>query len=701
MITSVTKRNGKTVPYDENRIYSAVSAAYTEVYGDIAHKEDEITEVVDAVADRLSDFTETMSVETVQDIVEAEIAEKDFSVARAYITYRYRRKLARNTTDNAIMELIGGTNEYWNTENSNKNAVIATVQRDYLAGITSTDITNRYLLPPEISEAHKEGILHFHDADYFIQHITNCCLINLDDMLQNGTVINGVAIEKPHGLLTATTIATQIITAVASSQYGGCTISLTHLAPFVRDSYNRYIHKYRSFEFDEAMCQKLAEHDILKEIKDAVQTFNYQINSMSTTNGQAPFVSVFMYLNEDEEYTKETAMLIDEFLQQRITGMKNEVGVYVTQAFPKLLYVTDENNIEEGSEYYWLTRKAAYCTAKRMNPDYISAKVMKELRDGAVFPCMSCRSFLANTGVHENVANALNYNPDKPKFYGRFNEGVVTLNLVDVALSSKGYFGEFWRLIDERSELCRKALLCRHHRLKGTLSDVAPILWQHGAFARLKAGEPIDKLLNKDYSSISLGYAGLYECVKYMTGVSHTDKKGKKFALKVMHFLNEKCELWKKEDGLGFSLYGTPIESTTYKFAQKLQKRFGVIEGITDKNYITNSYHVNVREKINPFEKLSFEGEFMAISSGGSCSYVEADDLAHNVDAVLEVIKHMYNVILYAEINTKSDYCQKCGYDGEIKIIDENGKLDWECPNCKNRDKTKMNVSRRTCGLTI
>lgn len=698
MITSVIKRNGKTVPFDENKIYSAISCAYTDVYGNIENKEDEITEIVDGVVDKLADFTETMSIETIQDIIENEIANKDFNVARSYITYRYSRKIARNTTDTAIMELIAGENEYWNTENSNKNAGLVTTQRDYLAGITSTDITNRILLPKKISEAHAQGILHFHDADYFVQRITNCCLINLDDMLQNGTIINKVKIDKPKKLITATTIATQIITAVASSQYGGTSTTLAHLAPFVRDSYNIYLDKYKGFGFDDETCRKLADYDLRREIKDAVQTFNYQINSMSTTNGQAPFISVFMYINENPEYRKETAMLIEEFLNQRMLGMKNEVGVYVTQAFPKLLYVLDEDNINEDSEYYWLTARAAYCTAKRMNPDYISAKVMKETKDNAIFPCMGCRSFLANVGVQPNVANALNYDPTKPKFYGRFNQGVVTLNLVDVALSSKKDMVEFWRLLDERSELCREALLCRHNRLKGTLSDVAPILWQHGAFARLKSGEKIDKLLTKDYSSISLGYAGLYECVLYMLGESHTTVKGKCFALNVMNFLADKCEKWKEEDNLGYSTYGTPIESTTYKFAQKLQKRFGVIEGITDKDYITNSYHVNVKEKINPFDKLTFEGEFMRISTGGSCSYIEADDLSNNVPAIMQILKHMYKVILYAEINTKSDYCQVCGYDGEIKIIDENGKLDWECPNCHNRDKSKLNVSRRTCG---
>lgn len=696
---TVIKRDGRKVEFDKGKIYNAILSAFA-IDEPNAEEAKTIANNISTYVDNLE--LECMTVEQIQDIVEQQLMATDRKdVAKAYIIYRYTRGVLRNTTDKTVMELMGGTNKYWNTENSNKNATLATVQRDYLAGITSTDITNRYLLPPEIVKAHKEGILHFHDADYFIQKITNCSLINLNDMLQNGTVINKVKIDKPHRLITATTIATQIITSVASSQYGGCTITLSHLAPFVRDSYNYHLNRHLKRGIGLAIAELYAKEDLQKEIEDAVQTFNYQINSMATTNGQAPFVSVFMYLNENPEYISETSMLIDEFLNQRIKGMKNEVGVYVTQAFPKLLYVLDENNIHDDSEYFWLTEKAAYCTSKRMNPDYISAKIMKRDKN-AIFPCMSCRSFLANVGVVPNIANALDYDETKPKFYGRFNEGVVTLNLVDLALSSGKDINKFWELFEERTELCHKALRCRHERLCGTLSDVAPIVWQHGAFARLKSGETIDKLLNKDYASISLGYAGLYECVKYMTGVSHTDKEfGKPLALEIMQFLRDKCEQWKESEGLGYSLYGTPIESTTYKFAQKLQNRFGIIEGITDKDYITNSYHVNVREHINPYDKLTFEGEFMTISNGGSCSYIEADDVSNNISAMISIIRHMYEFMQYGEINTKSDYCQNCGYDGEIKIIDENGSLDWECPNCGNRDKAKLNVSRRTCGLTI
>lgn len=684
MITKVCKRNGDTVDFNENKIYSAISYAYVDVYNDIAEKEDEIETITNNVVDTLNMFTDVIHVETIQDIVEQEISQYDFYVAKAYITYRYRRKLARNTTDNAVIELMGGVNEYLNDENSNKNPVLATVQRDYLAGIVSTDITERYLLPQDIVDADEQGIIHFHDKDYFIEQINNCCLINLEDMLQNGTVINKVMIERPHHFIKAVTIATQIITAVASSQYGGTTITISHLAPFVRDSYNRYIEKYKNRGCSDTECVEFATQDIHKEIEDGVQTFNYQINSMSTTNGQAPFISVFMYLNENPEYIKETAMIIEEFLNQRFLGMKNEKGVYVTQAFPKLLYVLDDNNIKEDSEYYYLTKLAAKCTAKRMNPDFISAKVMKKLK-GDVYPCMGCRSFLTPSDDH--------------KYYGRFNQGVVTLNLVDLALSSNKDINKFWQLFEERTELCHKALRCRHERLKGTKSDVAPILWQHGAFARLSKGEVINKLLLNNYSTISLGYAGLYECVKYMTGESHTEPTiGMPFGLEIMRKLNEKCNQWKEAESIAYSPYGTPIESTTYKFAQKLQKRFGIIEGITDHNYITNSYHVNVREEINPFDKLSIESKYQELSGGGAISYVEADNLTNNIPAVISLLRFIYDNIMYAEINTKSDYCQNCGYDGEIKIIEENGKLLWECPICKNRDKNTMNVSRRTCG---
>lgn len=684
MITKVCKRNGDTVDFNESKIYSAISYAYVDVYNNIAEKEDEIETITNNVVDALNMFTDVIHVETIQDIVEQEISQYDFYVAKAYITYRYRRKLARNTTDNAVIELMGGVNEYWNDENSNKNPVLATVQRDYLAGIVSTDITERYLLPQDIVDADEQGIIHFHDKDYFIEQINNCCLINLEDMLQNGTVINEVMIERPHHFIKAVTIATQIITAVASSQYGGTTITISHLAPFVRDSYNRYIEKYKNRGCSDTECIEFATQDIHKEIEDGVQTFNYQINSMSTTNGQAPFISVFMYLNENPEYIKETAMIIEEFLNQRILGMKNEKGVYVTQAFPKLLYVLDDNNIKEDSEYYYLTELAAKCTAKRMNPDFISAKVMKKLK-GDVYPCMGCRSFLTPSDDH--------------KYYGRFNQGVVTLNLVDLALSSNKDINKFWQLFEERTELCHKALRCRHERLKGTKSDIAPILWQHGAFARLGKGEVINKLLLNNYSTISLGYAGLYECVKYMTGESHTEPTiGMPFGLEIMRKLNEKCNQWKEAESIAYSPYGTPIESTTYKFAQKLQKRFGIIEGITDHNYITNSYHINVREEINPFDKLSIESKYQELSGGGAISYVEADNLTNNIPAVISLLRFIYDNIMYAEINTKSDYCQNCGYDGEIKIIEENGKLLWECPICKNRDKSTMNVSRRTCG---
>lgn len=703
MITSVCKRDGSIVDFDDRKIYSAISYAYSDVYGELSEeKEEEIERITDDVVDAINFFTDTIHVETIQDIVEQEISKSDFYVGKAYITYRYKRAMARNTTDNAVMELVGGKSDYWNNENSNKDAMLATTQRDYLAGIVSTDITERMLLPKDVVEADKEGIIHFHDKDYFIEPINNCCLINLEDMLQNGTVVNKVAIEKPHRFITAMTIATQIITAVASSQYGGTTITLTHLAPFVRDSWNYYVNKYQYRGFSKAIADELAREDLKKEIADGVQTFNYQINSMSTTNGQAPFISVCMYLNEDTEYTHEVALIIEEFLNQRILGMKNEKGVYVTQAFPKLLYVLDENNIYSDSKYYYLTELAAKCTAKRMNPDFISAKVMRKLK-GDVYPCMGCRSFLTPDTMPENgignVANAKNYKPNKHKYYGRFNQGVVTLNLVDLALSSGKDMDKFWQLFEERTELCHKALRCRHERLLGTVSDVAPILWQHGAFARLKKGETIDKLLLNNYSTISLGYAGLYECVKYMTGVSHTNPEvGMPFGLKIMKRLNDKCAEWRANETIAYSLYGTPIESTTYKFAQKLQKRFGIVEGITDHNYITNSYHVNVREEINPFDKLRIESQFQALSPGGAISYIEADNLTNNIPAVLSLIRFIYDNIMYAELNTKSDYCQACGFDGEIKIIEENNELLWECPACGNRDKSLMNVSRRTCG---
>lgn len=618
--------------------------------------------------------------------------------ARAYEGYRSIREFQRentNTTDGQVAELLNGTSSYWNDENSNKNPRLLTTQRDYMAGILSTDITRRYLLPPEIVHAHDNGLIHFHDADYYAQlSISNCCLINLEDMLQNGTCINKVRIDKPHRLITATTIATQIITAVTSSQFGGTTITLTHLAPFVRDSYNQYLEKYRRRGHNEDECAAYAMEDLEKEIADSVQTFNYQCNSMTTTNGQSPFLSVCIYLGETKEYKRELAMLAEEFLRQRITGLKNEAGVYVTQAFPKLLYVLEEDNIHKDSRYWYLTELAAKCTAKRMVPDYISEKIMLESKtdkngQGHCYPCMGCRSFLTPYADGEG----------KPKYYGRFNQGVVTVNLVDIALSSGGDMETFWDIFNERTELCHKALELRHERLEGTLSDVAPVLWQDGALARLKKGEKIDRYLHGGYSTISLGYAGLYECVKYMTGHSHTDNgAGTEFGLQVMQALNEKCRCWKESEDVDYSLYGTPIESTTYKFASCLKKRFGIIKGITDKDYITNSYHVHVTEKIDPFVKLELESRFQKLSPGGAISYIECADLTRNTDAVLSVIKFIYENIMYAELNTKSDYCQVCGYDGEIKITDTGGRLEWECPVCGNRDKTKMNVVRRTCG---
>ena len=693
MCKIVIKRDGTKVKFERAKIGKAILKAYNEVYSDTSDINAELASDICCDVCRKLEAMAEISVEDIQDIVETTLMDYDRNVAKAYITYRYKRSLVRqsNTTDKSILELIDGVNDYWNNENSNKNATLATTQRDYLAGITSTDISQRFLLPLDVVEAHKQGIIHFHDMDYFAEHISNCCLVNLEDMLQNGTMINKVKIEKPHRLITATTIATQIITAVASSQYGGTSITLAHLAPFVRDSYIYHLNKYKDRGLDYDKSVEFARLDTKKEIEDSVQTFNYQINSMSTTNGQTPFLTVFMYLGETNEYKEELAALTKEFIKQRILGLKNENGVYVTPAFPKLIYVLEEDNIREGSKYWDITVEAAKCTAKRLVPDYISEKKMKELKEGNCFPSMGCRSFLAPY-KDEN---------DNYKFYGRFNQGVVTINLVDVALSSNRDINKFWQLFEERTELCHKALRCRHERLKGTLSDVAPILWQDGAFTRLKKGEKIDKYLYGGYSSISLGYAGLYECAKYMTGHSHTDSSiGEKFGLEVMERLNRKCEQWKSAENIGYSLYGSPIESTTYKFAKCLKKRFGIIEGITDRDYITNSYHVPVFEKINPFKKLAIESKFQSLSLGGAISYVECADLQNNIPAILEVIKFIYDNIMYAELNTKSDYCQVCGYDGEIKIIDNNNKLIWECPNCGNRDTNKMNVARRTCGLT-
>ena len=644
-------------------------------------------------------MSRTLNVEEIQNLVEDEIMKREhFSVARKYITYRYKRALVRkaNTTDDQILSLIECANEEVKQENSNKNPTINSVQRDYMAGEVSKDITKRLLLPEDVVKAHEDGIIHFHDSDYFAQHMHNCCLVNLEDMLQNGTVISETMIEKPKSFSTACNVATQIIAQVASSQYGGQSITLSHLAPFVdisRKKYRRIVAenmKNEGIEVTEEQINALAEKNVKEEIKRGVQILQYQVITLMTTNGQAPFVTVFMYLNEVEESLRnDLAMIIEEVLKQRLLGIKNEKGVFVTPAFPKLIYVLEEDNISEDSPYWYLTELAARCTAKRMVPDYISEKVMKELKEGNCYPCMGCRSFLT---VYKDENN-------KPKFYGRFNQGVVTLNLVDIACSSGKDMDKFWDIFDERLDLCYKALMCRHERLKNTPSDVAPILWQYGALARLKKGETLDKLLYNGYSTISLGYAGLYECVKYMTGKSHTDPSATGFALSVMQHLNDACEKWRKETNIDFSLYGSPIESTTYKFAKCLQKRFGVIEGITDKSYITNSYHVNVREKIDAFDKLSFESQFQKLSPGGAVSYVEVPNMNNNIPAVLAVMKHIYNNIMYAELNTKSDYCMECGYDGEIEIVqDENDKLLWKCPNCGNTNQNRMSVARRTCG---
>ena len=700
----IIKRDGSIVDFDDNKIKVAIGKANEEVRGREKASKEEIKEIIEYIKDLNK---KRILVEDVQDIIEEKLMEFDkYQLAKKYITYRYTRELVRkaNTTDQSIKELIDGESEYWNTENSNKNARVVTTQRDYLAGITSTDITRRFLLSEDIVKAHDEGIIHFHDADYFAQNaLHNCDLINLEDMLQNGTNINGVMIEKPHKFLTAMTIATQIITAVTSSQYGGATVTMTHLAPFVRDSYNKYLDKYRERGLPEEQCIKFAQEDLKKEIKDGVQTFQYQINSMTTTNGQSPFLSVCLYLGETEEYKEELAMIIEEMLNQRILGMKNEKGVYITPAFPKLLYVLEEDNIHKDSKYWYLTELAAKCTAKRMVPDYISEKVMKDLKknelgEGDCYPCMGCRSFLTPDRLISkgNIAKAGNYVEGKGKYYGRFNQGVVTINLVDVALSSDKDEDKFWKIFEERLELCHRALQARHERLSKVTSDVAPILWQYGALARLDKGESIHELLHGGYSTISLGYAGLYECVKYMTGNSHTDNgPSKEFGLKVMQKMNDKCKEWKLEEDIDYSVYGTPIESTTYKFAKCLKRRFGTIEGITDRNYITNSYHVPVFEEIDAFSKLKLESEFQVLSPGGAISYVETPNLQDNIDVVLQIIDFIYNNIMYAELNTKSDYCQECGYDGEI-LIDDN--LEWYCPNCGNRNHDTLNVARRTCG---
>ena len=700
----IVKRDGHIVDYDPSKIEVAIGKANVEVRPKERATAEEIKEIIQYIEDLNK---KRILVEDIQDIIEEKLMEFDkYQLAKKYITYRYTRELVRkaNTTDQTIKELIQGENEYWNSENSNKNAQVVTTQRDYLAGITSTDITRRFLLPEEIVKAHDEGIIHFHDADYFAQNaLHNCELINLDDMLQNGTMINNVMIEKPHRFITAATIATQIILAVTSSSYGGATITLTHLAPFVRSSYEKYYKKYEKRNLSKEECEKFAWEDTRKEVEDGVQTFNYQVNSMTNTNGQAPFLSVFMYMGETDEYKKELAMIIEEFLKQRILGFKNRKGVYVTPAFPKLLYVLEEDTIREDGKYYYLTKLAAECTAKRLVPDYISEKVMKELKingngEGECYPCMGCRSFLTpdRTMSQGNISGAKNYVEGKGKYYGRFNQGVVTINLPDVALSSKKNMDKFWEIFDERLELCHKALQIRHKRLSNVTSDVAPILWQDGALARLKPGESIHNLLHYGYSTISLGYAGLYECVNYMTGKSHTDNgEGKEFGLKIMQHLNDMCKKWKAEEDIDYSVYGTPIESTTYKFSKCLRERFGIVEGVTDKGYITNSYHVPVFEEIDAFTKLKLESEFQKLSPGGAISYIETPNLQNNLDVILEVMNFIYDNIMYAELNTKSDYCQKCGYTGEILIDDD---LEWYCPNCGNRDHNTLNVARRTCG---
>ena len=701
----IIKRNGTEAVFDIAKIRMAIQKANEEAVSSERLTPEQIDKIAKNIETACLGMNRAPGVEEIQDMVEESImSEQAFSVARKYITYRYQRALIRkaNSTDDKIMSLIECSNEEVKQENSNKNPTVNSVQRDYMAGEVSKDITKRMLLPKDIVDAHEQGIIHFHDADYFAQHMHNCDLVNLEDMLQNGTVISGTLIEKPHTFSTACNIATQIIAQVASSQYGGQSISLTHLAPFVQISREKIkkdvISEIKLIDADvsEEKIDEIVEKRLHDEICKGVQTIQYQVVTLMTTNGQAPFVTVFMYLNEakDEKEKKDLALIIEEVLKQRYQGVKNEDGIWITPAFPKLIYVLEEDNITKDTPYYYLTELAAKCTAKRMVPDYISEKKMLELKvdkngEGHCYTCMGCRSFLTPY-VDEN---------GKPKYYGRFNQGVVTLNLVDIALSSGGDKEKFWKIFDERLDLCYRALMCRHNRLKGTVSDVAPILWQNGALARLKKGETIDKLLYGGYSTISLGYAGLYECVKYMTGLSHTDPKAEPFALSVMEYLNAACKRWKEKENIDFSIYGTPLESTTYKFAQCLQKRFGIVPGITDKNYITNSYHVHVSEEIDAFTKLSFESKFQALSPGGAISYIEVPNMQNNIEAVISVIQFIYDNIVYAELNTKSDYCQECGYEGEIQIVnDEDGKLVWECPNCKNRDQSKMNVARRTCG---
>ena len=716
----IIKRSGSEVTFDIQKIVNAITAANNDAAPHERLTEDQIALAAHSVEWLCGRAGHTVSVEEIQDMVENQImALGRFEVARKYIIYRYIQTLKRtsNTTDDKILSLIECNNEEVKQENSNKNPTVNSVQRDYMAGEVSKDITMRLLLPAEVVAAHNEGIIHFHDSDYFAQHMHNCDLVNLEDMLQNGTVISGTLIERPHSFSTACNIATQIIAQVASCQYGGQSISLTHLAPFVEVSRQKIRRQVLDeintlgLETSSEKINEVVEARLRDEIRRGVQTIQYQVVTLMTTNGQAPFVTVFMYLNEARtpEEKRDLAMIIEEVLRQRYEGVKNEAGVWITPAFPKLIYVLEEDNITEDAPYFYLTQLAAKCTAKRMVPDYISEKKMRELKlskgetegNGDCYTCMGCRSFLTpdrSGNGYDNVANAGNYEPGKPKYYGRFNQGVVTINLVDVACSSQGDEKKFWEIFDERLELCHEALMCRHNRLKGTLSDAAPILWQYGALARLPKGEPIDKLLYGGYSTISLGYAGLYECVKYMTGHSHTEAEGTPFALEVMQHMNDKCTEWKEASNIDFSLYGTPLESTTYKFAKCLQRRFGIIPGVTDKGYITNSYHVHVSEEIDAFDKLKFESQFQRLSPGGAISYVEVPNMQDNLKAVIRVMQYIYDNIMYAELNTKSDYCQVCGFDGEIKIVEDDGKLVWECPHCGNRDQEKLNVARRTCG---
>ena len=716
----IIKRSGSEVNFDIQKIVDAIKGANSEVKEAERLTDRQVVYAAQNVADRCESAGHTVSVEEIQDMVEDEIMALDrFEVARRYIIYRYVQGLKRqkNTTDDKILSLIECNNEEVKQENSNKNPTVNSVQRDYMAGEVSKDLTQRVLLPAEIVEAHNEGIIHFHDSDYFAQHMHNCDLVNLEDMLQNGTVISGTLIERPHSFSTACNIATQIIAQVASCQYGGQSISLTHLAPFVevsRQKIRRQVDaelKELGVEAPEEKVSEVVETRLRDEIRRGVQTIQYQVVTLMTTNGQAPFVTVFMYLNEarSEAEKRDLAMIIEETLRQRYEGVKNEAGVWITPAFPKLIYVLEEDNVYEGSEYFYLTQLAAKCTAKRMVPDYISEKKMREFKlskgetegNGDCYTCMGCRSFLTpdRTGNgYDNVARAKNYEPGKPKYYGRFNQGVVTINLPDVALSSQRDMDKFWEIFDERLELCHRALRCRHERLLGTLSDAAPILWQYGALARLDKSEKIDKLLFGGYSTISLGYAGLYECVKYMTGASHTDEHGTPFAMAVMQRMNDKCNEWKAAEDIDYSIYGTPLESTTYKFSKCLQRRFGIIPGVTDKGYITNSYHVHVSEEIDAFDKLKFESQFQRLSPGGAISYVEVPNMQDNLKAVIRVMQYIYDNIMYAELNTKSDYCQECGFDGEIKIVEDDGKLVWECPHCGNRNQETLNVARRTCG---